>query len=87
MSKAVDKVMEAIKEGLQQSKDNFWSDLGQELKQQAAHGAHELSAALWTGSGFVMYPRAGKEGQGRAVEGPEAPAPTPEKERDGGMER
>jgi hypothetical protein len=28
-----------------------------ELKQMGAHGAHELAAALFSGSAYVMYPR------------------------------
>jgi hypothetical protein len=32
-------------------------EMGGELKQMGAHGAHELSAGLFSGSGFVMYPR------------------------------
>ena len=32
-------------------------EMGGELKQMAAHGAHEVSAALYNGSAFVMYPR------------------------------
>jgi hypothetical protein len=32
-------------------------DVGAELKQMGAHGAHELAAALFTGNSFVMYPR------------------------------
>jgi hypothetical protein len=32
-------------------------EIGAELKQMAAHGSHEVSAAIWNGSAFVMYPR------------------------------
>ena len=54
--------MEAIKEGIQAvapglSLSNILSDIGAELKQQAAHGAHELASALFRGDPFVMYPR------------------------------
>jgi hypothetical protein len=31
--------------------------MGAELKQMGAHGAHEIGACLYSGSGFVMYPR------------------------------
>jgi hypothetical protein len=67
--------MEAVKEGLKEFRDAMYpgltwdkitSDLGQEFKQQLAHGAHELAAALFSGNGtaFVMYPRTGaKEDQ------------------------
>ncbi len=33
------------------------SDIGAELKEQAAHGSHELAAALFRGDAFVIYPR------------------------------
>ena len=32
-------------------------EMGGELKQMGAHGSHELAAALFGGSAFVMYPR------------------------------
>jgi hypothetical protein len=32
-----------------------------EMAPAASHGSSELGAALYTGSGFVLYPRAGKE--------------------------
>ena len=41
---------------------NILKDVGSEMKQMAAHGAHELAAALFNnGSGFVMYPRGTRE--------------------------
>lgn len=54
--------LQAIKEGVQAvapglSLSNIFSDIGAELKQQAAHGAHEMAAALFRGDAFVMYPR------------------------------
>jgi hypothetical protein len=54
--------LQAIKEGIQAvapglSFSNILHDIGAEVKQQAAHGAHELAAALFNGNGFVMYPR------------------------------
>jgi hypothetical protein len=42
-----------------------------ELKQMAGHGAHELAAALFNGSAFVMYPRGTADDHG--VHGPETP--------------
>jgi hypothetical protein len=51
--------VQAIAPGL--SLSNILSDIGSELKQQAAHGAHELAAALFNGSAFVMYPRHGRD--------------------------
>jgi hypothetical protein len=52
----------AEKEGIQAalpglSLSKILSDVGTELKQQWAHGAHEMSAALFNGTAFVMYPR------------------------------
>jgi hypothetical protein len=48
---------------------NVGHDLKEELTYQAGAGAHELAAALFNGSAFVMYPRGGKEDRG--VHGPE----------------
>jgi len=48
---------------------NFGSDIKQELSYQVGAGAHELAAALFNGSAFVMYPRGGKEDHG--IHGPE----------------
>lgn len=88
--------VKAIAPGL--SLEKIASDIAQEAKQQLAHGAHELAAAMFgQSSGFVMYPRAGKENsdqqdnqQGKDVQGPEVQqtpeAPTQERER-GGRER
>jgi hypothetical protein len=58
--------LQAIREGVQAvapglSLSNILSDIGSELKQQAAHGSHELAAALFNGSAFVMYPRHGRD--------------------------
>jgi hypothetical protein len=47
--------LRAVAPGL--SLSNILHDIGAELKQQAAHGAHEMAAALFNGSSFVMYPR------------------------------
>ncbi|HTU18824.1 MAG TPA: hypothetical protein VMG10_12260 [Gemmataceae bacterium] len=67
--------MGAVKEALKEFRDAMYpgltlekmtSDIGQELKQQVAHGAHELAAALFGhgNSAFVMYPRSiGKDDQ------------------------
>lgn len=49
------KGIQAVLPGL--SLDKILGDVKQELSQQAAHGAHELAAALFNGSPFVMYPR------------------------------
>jgi hypothetical protein len=69
---AVKEAFQAVAPGL--SWDKIVGDVGHEIKQQVASGAHELAAALFNGSGFVMYPRGtrddnGKDGHG--VHGPE----------------
>jgi len=46
------------------------AEIGAELKQMGSHGAHELAAALFNGSGFVMYPRGTRDDHG--VHGHEA---------------
>jgi hypothetical protein len=33
------------------------TEMGAEIKQMGAHGAHEFSAAIFNGSAYVMYPR------------------------------
>jgi len=38
-------------------------EVGGELKQMSAHGSHELAAALFSGQGFVMYPRGSHDDQ------------------------
>ena len=45
------------------------SDVGSELKQQAAHGAHEMASLLFRGDAFVMYPRTANEGQSMEGQG------------------
>lgn len=62
---AVKETAQALAPGLK----NLVPDLGGELKQQAAHGAHELAAALFNGHGFVLYSRGGKDDHG--IHGPE----------------
>jgi hypothetical protein len=55
---AVEGVREAVKAyapGLTLA--NILHDIGSELKQQAAHGSHELVSVLFRGDAFVMYPR------------------------------
>ena len=52
---------EAAREGIQAvapglSLSKILNDIGSEMKQQAAHGAHELAAVLFNGSGFVSEP-------------------------------
>ena len=69
--------IQAVAPGLSLSK--ILGDVGTELKQQAAHGAHELAAALFNGSPFVMYPRT-KEGK----EDPQHGLPEKQQEQDRG---
>jgi hypothetical protein len=64
--------MEAIKEAflaIAPGLKDVISETKAEMKQQLAHGAHELAAALFTGNAFVMYQRGGKDDHG--VHGPE----------------
>ena len=68
----------AIAPGLSLSK--ILSDVGEELKHQVSAGAHELAAALFNGSAFVMYPR--HEG---SVEDPQHGLSEQQKENDHGM--
>jgi hypothetical protein len=79
MSKRVREMWERLKEAPR--------EMGSELKQMGAHGAHELAAALFNhGSAFVMYPRTPREHH--RVEDPQhGLPPEAEKEQDrGGME-
>jgi hypothetical protein len=63
--------LEALKETFQSVLDSqFVKDVGNEFDHQIGAGAHELAAALFNGSAFVMYPRGTKEDPG--VHGPEA---------------
>ncbi len=48
---------------------NIIPDVKAELVHQIGAGAHELAAALFNGSAFVMYPRGGKDDHG--IHGPE----------------
>jgi hypothetical protein len=69
---AVKEAFQAVAPGL--SLDKIMGDVGHELKQQVAFGAHELAAALFNGSGFIMYPRGSRDDHGKdghGVHGPE----------------
>ena len=37
------------------------AEIGGEIRQMVAHGAHELGAAIFNGNAFVMYPRGSKD--------------------------
>ena len=96
MSKATRQVFEQLKSGepVETGKPllpgltlgKILSDIRSELKDMGAHGVHEMAAALFNGSGFVMYPR----GTGQ-VEDPQHGLPIeavkpPEVQQDRGME-
>lgn len=58
--------LDNLKEGL----SNAGAEIGAELKHMGAQGAHELAAALFNGSAFVMYPRGGHD-DGPGIHGQE----------------
>jgi hypothetical protein len=81
-------LVETIMPGL--SLDKIVAEIGAELRQMGVHGAHEAAAALFNNSGFVMYPRAGREQEAlnKILEAPSIAPPTPAIEHDrGGIER
>ncbi|MGH7169983.1 MAG: hypothetical protein ACRELG_06885 [Gemmataceae bacterium] len=66
MSKRIRDFFEQLKDGVEAvapglSMDKILGDIGTELKHMGAQGAHEMAAALFNGSAFVMYPHAGQE--------------------------
>ena len=68
MAKANDEIvqLEVTNEGIQSvlkglSLGKIASDIGKELEHQLKFGAHEMGAAIFSGSAFVMYPKAGQE--------------------------
>jgi hypothetical protein len=63
---------------------NILSDVGAELKQMGAHGAHELSAAIFNGSSYVMYPRGQHDDKGQTVEAPAVDTQAIEEQSRGG---
>ena len=79
-------IKENIKEGF--TLDSFLKGVGKEIDNQIKHGAHELASALYTGSAFVMYPRAGNDSVDTPQHGlPIEPMKQPEQEQSrGGME-
>ena len=62
MSDLADKLFNTVKESL----SNAPAEIGAELKHQPGAGAHELAAAIFNQSAFVMYPRAGVEDPAQA---------------------
>jgi hypothetical protein len=83
-------LFESIKEALP-GLQNIGTDLKNEASQQMAHGAHELAAALFNGSGFVMYPRQSARDDiapEHGVHGPDIKAPeTPQMDNGNDMDR
>ena len=60
--------LEAVREGFQAvapglSLRKIFGDIKNELTEQLKHGSHELSAALFNGSPFVMYARGGRDNE------------------------
>ena len=53
--------IKAVAPGL--SWEKITREIGEELKHQLSQGAHEVAAALFNGSAFVMYPRQGHDDQ------------------------
>jgi hypothetical protein len=90
----VQEFLENIKQDIKESVSpaNIWNDIKTELTQQAAHGSHEVAAALFNGSAFVMYPRSGENEQSKdqaPLHGLPAEAdkqPEVQKEQERGME-
>jgi len=78
----VSKVVREMWERLKDAPQEMWD----QTKHMGAHGAHELAAALFNGSAFVMYPRATHERQ--RVEDPQhdLPAEAQKQQERGGME-
>jgi hypothetical protein len=66
MKELAEKLFGQIKESL----SNAPAQIGAELKHQVGQGSHELAAALFNGSGFVMYPR-GTGKDDLALQGPQ----------------
>ena len=74
--------VKAVAPGLSLSK--ILSDVGTEVKQMGAHGAHELAAAIFNGSPYVMYPRGSHDDKEQAVEAPAVEPQTIEEKSRGG---
>jgi len=50
-----------MREWLKEAVCRAVSEIGAEVSHKLAHGSHEISAALFNGSGYVMYPRGTRE--------------------------
>ena len=71
----VKEVAQSIAPGL--SWDKIVGDVGHELNEKLGQGAHELAAALFNGSGFVMYPRGTRDNHGKDGHGVHGPEQSP----------
>ena len=76
MEEMLDRLFGHLRDSVKTSIGRAPGEIGAELKQMGAHGAHELAAAIFTGSSFVMYPRGSHEDHG--VHGPEMGKEEPE---------
>ena len=77
-------LVRAVAPGLSLGK--IFGEIADELAHQGRQGSHELAAALLRGhDGFVLYPREGREADGRGVHGEakSVEAGGPEREPDG----
>ncbi len=70
--------IQAVLPGLSLSK--ILGDIGEQLSHMGSQGSHEMAAALFNGSAFVMYPKAGHEDPQQGLSN------QPEIERDMGRE-
>jgi hypothetical protein len=64
MNEIAEKLFGGLAETVKESLSNAPSQIGAELMHQVGAGSHEIAAALFNGSGFVMYPRGTKDDVG-----------------------
>lgn len=86
---AIEAAVQGVREAVQAyapglTLSNILQDVGAELKQQMAHGSHEMAAALFRGDAFVLYPREGKESEN--VQGHGLPDEVQKEQERGGRE-
>jgi hypothetical protein len=74
---AVKEAFLAVAPGLK----DFIPEATAHLTHMGAQGTHELAAALFNGSGFVMYPRGGKDDPGQDGHGVHGPPQAQEHEQ------
>ena len=83
--------LEAVKEGFQAvapglSLRKIFGDIKNELTEQLKHGSHELSAALFNGSPFVMYARGGRDNEQQNEQQQGSPEVQQQEQERGGRE-